>query len=142
MDNVSTPEPTHPEKKKGKGCKIVLIILGILFIIVVIAGYFVCTNMEKIAKFAVTKTIGAFEAKILDNLPEGYDEAEVTETFDDARKAFEEGRVSGDRAGRKVQEISMTFQDAFDDDSLTTEELDELLEQIRELSGTTESDFE
>jgi MoaA/NifB/PqqE/SkfB family radical SAM enzyme len=142
MENVTPGEPTHPEKKKGKGCKIALIIVGILVVIAIIAGYFICTNIEKIAKFAITKSIDAFEVKIMDNLPDGYDEAEVKEVFENARRAFKEGKLSGEETGMKVQEISMTFQHAFDDDELTTEELDELLQQIRELSDSHESDME
>gem|GEM_PF-2386955 len=143
MENVTPGEPTHPEqKKKGKGCKIALIIVGILVVIAIIAGYFVCTNLDKIAKFAVMKSIDAFEVKIMDDLPDGYDEAEVKHVFENARKAFEEGKLSGEETGMKVQEISLTFQQAFDDDELTTEELDELLQQIRELSGSFDSDYE
>jgi hypothetical protein len=143
MENVTPGEPTHPEKKKkGKGCKIALIIVGILVVIAIIAGYFVCANIDKIAKFAVMKTIDAFEVKIMDNLPDGYDEAEVEQVFENARKAFDEGKLSGEKTGMKVQEISMIFQQAFDDDELTTEELDELLQQIRELSGSYESEME
>lgn len=136
MTETTPGQPTHPEKKKGKGCKIALIILGVLFVIVVIAGYFVCTNMEKIAKYAVTKSIDAFEAKIMENLPDGYDESEVEDVFDDARRAFEEGEIDGERLGKEVQRVSLTVQDAFEDDELTTEELDEILKQIRELTDT------
>jgi hypothetical protein len=143
MENVTPGEPTHPEKKKkGKGCKIALIIVGILVVIAIIAGYFVCTNIDKIAKFAVVKTIDAFEVKIMESLPDGYDEDEVKNVFENARKAFEEGKLSGEKAGMKVQEISMTFQQAFDDDELTTEELDEVLEQIKKLSDSFESEME
>ena len=143
MENVTPGQPTHPEKKKkGKGCKIALIILGVLVVIAIIAGYFVCTNIDKIAKYAVVKTIDAFEVKIMESLPDGYDEAEVKEVFENARKAFEEGKIDGEKAGLKVQEISMTFQQAIEDEELTTEELDELLQQIRELSDSYESDME
>ena len=144
MENVTPGEPIHPEKvkKKGKGCKIALIILGVLVVIAIIAGYFVCTNIDKIAKFAVVKTIDAFEVKIMESLPDGYDEAEVTEVFESARRAFEDGKIDGEKVGMKVQEISMTFQQAIDDDELTIEELDELLQQIRGLSNSFESEME
>lgn len=143
MENVTPGQPIHPEKKKkGKGCKIALIIVGALVVIAIIAGYFVCTNIDKIAKFAIMKSIEVFEVKIMENLPDGYDEAEVKEVFENAGKAFEEGTLSGEKAGMKVQEINMTFQQAFDDDELTTEELDELLQQIRELSDAYESEME
>lgn len=144
MENITPGQPIHPEKKKkkGKGCKIALIIVGALVVIAIIAGYFVCTNIDKIAKFAIMKSIEVFEVKIMENLPDGYDEAEVKEVFENAGKAFEEGTLSGEKAGMKVQEINMTFQQAFDDDELTTEELDELLQQIRELSDAYESEME
>lgn len=139
MENVTPSQPTQPEKKKGKGCKIALIILGILFVIVVVAGYFVCTNMEKIAKYAVTKSLDAFETKIMENLPEGYDESEVEEVFDDVRGAFDRGELSGEQLGTDIQRISVSVQDAFEDDELTTEELDGILEQMRGLTDSSES---
>jgi hypothetical protein len=136
MENATPTGPTHPEKKKGKGCKIALIILGVLFVIVVIVGYIVCTNIDKIADYAVTKSIDAFETKILENLPQGYDEAEVKETFDEVRRAYAEGELSGEELGPQLQVIGRSVQDAFEDEELTTEELDEILERMRDLTDS------
>ncbi len=140
MDEVKPPEQQHPEKpKKGKGCKIALIVLGILFVIVVIGGYIVCSNIEDIAKFAINKSIDAFETKILEDMPEGYDEAEVEEVFEEVRIAFKEGELTGEETGFKIQEISNTVNEAFEDDDLTTDELDEILDELRDLTGTIDS---
>lgn len=137
MDEVKPPEATHPEKpKKGKGCKIAVIVLGILFVIVVVGGYFVCSNIEDIAKFAINKSIDAFETKILEDMPDGYDEAEVREVFEEVRTAFKEGELTGEETGLKIQEISNTVNEAFADDDLTAEELDEILDELRDLTGS------
>ncbi len=131
MEDVKPTEPTHPEKKRGKGCKIALIILGVLLVIVVVAGYLICTNVHKLANLALTSV----EDEIIKNLPEGYDESEVRGAFDDARRAIEEKRTDVGEAGVRVQVITKSYQTALEDDELTAEELDGILNEVRKISA-------
>ena len=131
MENSRPQEPIHPEKRKrGRGCKIAVIILGVLLVIVIVAGYLICTNVHKLAGMALKQV----EEDMVKNLPDECDEAVVRDTFGDARRALDEKRINVEEAGYLIQRIAKSHQDAMEDGELTAEEVDGILDQVRTLS--------
>ena len=123
-----------PKPKSRRGCKIAAIVGAIILIIVIIGGILICTNIEKIGKYAMNKGIDVFEKEMIDNLPEGYDVDRVERAFDHARQAIEDGKLKGEEAGAEIQALSTAVQNALADDELTVEEADEIVERLEDLA--------
>lgn len=123
-----------PKPKNRRGCKIAAIIGAVVLLIILIAGVFICTNIEKIGKFAMNKGLDVFEEEVMANLPEDYNADRVESAFDKARRAIEEGKLRSEEAGTEIQSLSNTVRNAMDDDKLTAEEVDEIVRRLEELA--------
>jgi len=135
---AETPQPqggVPPQPKSRRGCKIAAIVGAVILIIVIIGGILICTNIEKIGKYALNKGIDVFEGQIIDNLPEDYDVERVERAFEEFRHAIEEGKIKGERAGTEIQALTTKIQSALADDELTTEEVDEIIKRIEDLAN-------
>lgn len=139
MDQENTPQQQPPQPppppKKRRGCKIALIVVGVIVVILVVGGYFAC---PRLAKVAIDKSLSALEAKVVEELPPGYSEAEVHTIFDKVRTAFKEGKIKGDKAGVQIQNASQVIQAALQDGKLTPEETDKILETMKDLLRATD----
>ncbi len=123
-----------PKPKNRRGCKIAAIIGAVVLLIILVAGIFICSNIEKIGKFAMNKGLNVFEEEVMANLPEDYNADKVENAFDSARRAIEEGELRSKEAGTEIQSLSNTVRDAMEDDKLTAEEVDEIVRRLEELA--------
>lgn len=135
MDQEKVPQQQPQERKKRRGCRTALIVVGILFVVLVIAGYFACPHL---AKMAIDKSLSALESEVIAQLPENYSEDDVRVIFEKVRTAFKEGRIKGDQAGLSIKNASEVVQEALADGELTPEETDKILETMKDLVRLSE----
>ncbi|MFH1893345.1 MAG: hypothetical protein ABIK83_11780 [Candidatus Zixiibacteriota bacterium] len=135
MDQENVPQQQPQQQKKKRGCRTALIVVGIVFVVLIIGGYFACPH---IAKMAIDKSISALETKVIEQLPDGYNEDEVHAIFDQVRTAFKEGKIKGETAGLSIKNASEIIQEALADGQLTPEETDKILETMKELAHLSE----
>lgn len=116
----------------GKGCKVALIIGVVLLALLIVAGILGYTQCEKLQDFAATKAVESMEKDVLANIPEGYNVEDVKATLrelkDKVKQLVDEKKLDF----TKMSPMVMQFQEAIKDKKLTAEELDKLIEQIRE----------
>ena len=120
----------------AKGCKVALIIFGILAVLVIAAlvvGYFYCAD---IGKAFVGKMINTVEAKVLADLPPGTDQAQVKQTFKDFRDAVAKGALSKEGNKEKLGLLGQQVKDALEDQQIDSTELDQILETMRDISSS------
>jgi len=137
MDQENVPQQQPQQPKKRRGCRTALIVVGVLFVILIIGGYFACPHL---AKMAIDKSITALESKVIEQLPDGYNEDEVHVIFEQVRTAFKEGKIKGERAGLSIKNASEIVQEALADGELTPEETDKILETLKELAHLSEKE--
>jgi hypothetical protein len=117
-----------------KGCKVALIIFGViaaLAIIAIIVSYIYC---EQISTALVIKMVDGVESQVMKDLPQGYEEEEVRATFDRFRSAISGGGLK--QAGsRNLEQLGREVKDALADDKVDAEELERILELMREISA-------
>jgi hypothetical protein len=121
--------------KKRRGCLIFLIVAAAVLLILLVTLFLAG---PKLMQYGVDKVIDSVESKVLTQLPEEYDRADVQQTFDRVRDAVKSGKLKGADASQKIQEISLTARGALSDDNLTKEEIDKLMTQIKELLAVIE----
>lgn len=120
----------------GKGCKITLIIGLILLALLIVGGILGYTQCEKIQNYAATAAVEAMEKDVLANIPEGFNVDEVkatlTELKDKVKQLVDEKKLDF----TKMSPMVTQFTEAMKDKKLSAEELDKLIEQIREFVKT------
>lgn len=119
----------------GKGCKVALIIFGILavfLIAAIIVGYFYCADIGKVF---VGKLIDSVESKVLADLPPGADEAQVKQSFKDFRDAVAKGALSKEGSKEKLGLLGEQVKNALEDQQIDSTELDQILETMRDISS-------
>lgn len=116
----------------GKGCKVLLIVGIVILALVIVGGIIGYTQCEKIQSFAVTSAVEAMEKDVLANIPEGFNVDEVkatlTELKDKVKQLVDEKKLDFTKMSPMVNQ----FKESMKDRKLTAEELDKLIEQIRE----------
>jgi multidrug efflux pump subunit AcrB len=118
----------------GKGCKVALIVFGIIVVLVIaaiIVGFFYCND---IGKAFVTKMADTVEAKVLADLPPGANEDQVKQTFKDFRNAVDRGALSRPGSKQKLQILGEQVKDALEDKQIDSTELDRIMETMRDIS--------
>jgi len=108
---------------KGKGCLVAVIIVVVVLAAALLLLYM---NRGKLVNMAMDKMVEG----VMTNLPEGYDQQAAQQTFDDFVVAVKENRVEKE----EFQEIGELMQAIMADKKLETEEVDQLMEVLREAS--------
>jgi hypothetical protein len=120
----------------GKGCKIALIIFGILVVIVLAAIVVSMIYCEKIGVAVLQKGVDLVEAKALEDLPAQFDEDQVKAEFQAFREALDAGVLSDKGNTPELERLGRRVQRALDDDEIDAEELEQILESMREISSS------
>ena len=118
----------------AKGCKVGLIIFGILFVLFVaalIVGYLYC---EKIGVAFLDKMVDSVEEKVLADLPDEFDEADVKSVFRDFKRAIKSGALKDKGHANELQNLATEFQQAMTDDKIDADELERLLKKMRRIA--------
>ena len=108
---------------KAKGCLVSVLIVVLLLLI---GAYLLYANCDKL----VVKVVDKMQEQVLAGLPESYDREIVKETFSDFMVALQEDRVSKE----ELQLLGDNVKEALDDKKLETEEVDRLMQLMREAS--------
>ncbi len=111
----------------SKGCTIALIVAGILVLLVLAGGIYICSNPEKLVGILLDQ----LEKEIVGNLPEGESAESVHQLMTDFKAAFKNGKVPPEA----MQKLSTGFQSAFADKKLEPAESQEILNSIRSILG-------
>jgi hypothetical protein len=106
---------------KGKGCLIAVLVIIALAVIVALVLYL---NRGKIIEMAMDKMV----EQVMANLPPDYEKDMARQNIDEFIVAFKEGRVDKE----ETQEIGKIFQVIMADKKLETQEVDQLMEAMRE----------
>jgi len=125
--------PQEPAKKGGKGCKIALIIVGILVILGIIAGWVLCSYGPGWVRSAAVKGLEQMEEQVVDKLPDEFDADEMCGAFKDAREYVAAENVSMEQFGTRLQSTMSTIQAAMEDESIDMDEAREILEDLKDL---------
>lgn len=119
----------------GKGCKIALIIGGIIFVLLIaaiIVGYLYC---EKIGEAFLDKMVDSVEAKVLEDLPAGFDESEVKTEFRDFKEALKSGALKDHGKANELERLATDLRMAMSDEKIDADELQRLFEGMRRITG-------
>ncbi len=118
--------------ERGGVWKWVLIIFLVLVLLACVGGYFglryLKSHGKEMATGLLTKTL---KTQIEKNLPAGYDQGKVEETFKGLEQGVKEGKVKPEALGPIGSEIGNAMQDG----KLTGEELDQILGDIKRISS-------
>jgi hypothetical protein len=106
---------------KGKGCLIAVLVIVVLAVIVALVLYL---NRGKIMEMAMDKMV----EQVMANLPPDYDQEAVRQNIDEFVVAVKEGWVDKE----ETQEIGELLQVIMADKKLETQEVDQLMEAMRE----------
>ncbi len=116
----------------GKGCK-VLLIVGIILLAFLVLGlvlsYFYCSE---IMTGIMSKSVEALETEVLKDLPEGFDINDVKARFAEFKEVITK-QLSEGNMSPKIQSWSRDVQSALEDKKITKEELDNLLQQMKDI---------
>ena len=104
-----------------------LLILGIILVILIIAGIIYC---PKIVDYAIEKGFDAMENSVIANLPDSSSKAEAKIIFDKTLTKIKEGEIEKQR----LQGLMTTFQSSFEDQKLDSTEVREIMNELKMLS--------
>jgi hypothetical protein len=119
----------------GKGCKIALIIFGIILVLIIaaiIVSYIYC---DRIGQAFMNRMMDAVEDQVLSDLPEGYDRDMVQQEFTDFREALLSGAFKDEGKANDIQRLGTEFQAAMTDSEIDGEELGRIINLMRKVSG-------
>ncbi len=116
------------EEKQGSGCLLKGCLVGCGVMVVLVIGIVVLLFMfgGKMYSFAATQFSDKIAEAVEEKLPEDYDKQQFRDTFGHGVQALKEGKIDQG----EIQMIGEHFQTIFDDDELSTEEVDQVLEMI------------
>ena len=116
----------------GSGCK-VLLIVGIVLLAIIIVGVVLSyTYCDKIQGTMATKTVEQLEKDIMANLPEGFNVDEVKSTLNDLKDKVKKQIEDKKLEFGKMAPMLTEFSEGMKDSKLTSEEVTNLLERIKE----------
>ena len=115
----------------SKGCTIGLIILGIIFLLIIIALVVIWMNKDKIVEAGMNYMSGAMTQEISKNMPDGYTPEMVRQITTDLQAGIK-ARTVGPAA---IQEIAMAFQTAMADKTIDSTEGRRILEMMQKALG-------
>jgi len=104
-----------------------LIIVGIILVIVIIAGIVYC---PKIIDVAIEKGFNAMEKSVVATLPDSSSKAEARILFDETLNKLKEGDIDK----QKLQGLVTMFQNSFQDQKLDSLEAQKLMNELKTLS--------
>ncbi len=116
----------------GKGCKVLLIVGIVILALVIVGGIIGYTQCDKIQSFAATKAVESMEKDVLANIPEGFNVDEVKATLTELKDKMKQLVAEKKLDFNKMSPMVNQFTESMKDRKLTAEELDKLIEQIRE----------
>ncbi|MBK7090236.1 MAG: hypothetical protein IPH59_00710 [bacterium] len=116
----------------GKGCKVLLIVGIVILALVIVGGIIGYTQCDKIQSFAATKAVESMEKDVLANIPEGFNVDEVKATLTELKDKMKQLVAEKKLDFTKMSPMVNQFKESMKDRKLTAEELDKLIEQIRE----------
>jgi len=106
---------------KGKGCLIAVLVIVVLAVVIALVLYL---NRGKIMEMAMDKMV----EQVMANLPPDYDQEMARQNIDDFVAGVKEGRVDKE----ETREIGEILQAIMADKKLETQEVDQLMEAMRE----------
>jgi hypothetical protein len=119
----------------GKGCKVLLIVGIILIAIVCIIIALLYINREKIGTALIDKSTDAIELQVLKDLPEGYQPDDIKAAFKDFKESLKSGALSDKLKAPKISAFATDIQNALKDKKIDKEELDKILEAMKDIVG-------
>ncbi|MCK4858598.1 MAG: hypothetical protein KAT58_11560 [candidate division Zixibacteria bacterium] len=125
------------KKKMGKGCKVALIIFGLLLLLLiaaVVVGYFYC---EKIGTIVLEKMVDQVEQKLLADLPDGFEEQDVKTQLRDFRELIRSGALKNEKNAKRIEQLGQEVSMALSDGKVDADELERILKLMREFGPAT-----
>lgn len=127
------------KRERGGALKGILIGCVVLIVLGIIAGgvgyWYLKKNASRIVSGVVQKggekALEAFEKRIKEILPAGYDVKKVEEAFEVTKKGLKDGSIKPEDFGK----ISSKIGEAIQDGKLTPEELDEIVDYLKQFSS-------
>jgi hypothetical protein len=119
----------------SKGCRVALIIFGIIFVLLVaaiIVGYLYC---DRIGVAVMGKMVDGVEVTVLKDLPPGYTEENVKAEFDNFRDALARGALKDKGVAPKLELLGTEVKTALEDKKIDADELQRILESMREITS-------
>jgi len=104
-----------------------LLIVGIILVVLIIAGIIYCPKM---VDFAIEKGFDAMEKSVVASLPDSSSKAEAKIIFDETFTKIK----NGDIEKQKLQGLMTTFQTSFKDKKLDSLEVKEILNEMKKLT--------
>lgn len=116
----------------GKGCKVLMIVGVVLAAILVVGAVLSFYYCSEIMTSVMKKSVDTLETEVLTNLPEGFTIEDIKARFAEFKdvvvKQASEGKFSP-----QVQEWSMDVQKALQDKKISKDELEKLLEKMKNI---------
>jgi hypothetical protein len=113
----------EPRKGMSKGCLVGLIVVGVLVVMVMLAGVMFYLNRDELAKVGVNMTVSQIQQELMANPVEGVDTVYVNMMADAFQAKVKESELAAEEYGYFLQ----TTQSVKDDGGLDAEDVDELV---------------
>ena len=112
-----------------------LLIVLVVFLVIIIAGVIICSlNKEKLANYAVEKSMEVAKIKVMENLPEGVSADSAGMLMDRVVEKIKSGEIDK----TQMQYLVSNIQTSFSDSELDSAETVKLLETIQKMLAPVE----
>ena len=109
--------------------RFLLIVLVVFILIVIVGGVFICSQKDKIANYAIEKTMAAAKSQIMGNLPENIEADSARVVIDSVMTQLQRGKIDQ----TQVQYLASNFQTAFNDGKLDSSEVVRLIDTMKKI---------
>ncbi len=110
--------------------KVLLIVLVVILVLIIAGGIFICTQRDKIASFALVKTVEMVEGQLATSLPDSVSSDSVRVVLDRIKTKLQNKELSE----AQLQTFGNQLQAAFSDQKIDSLEARQLYDQLKEMS--------
>ncbi|MEW6511972.1 MAG: hypothetical protein AB1428_13555 [Bacteroidota bacterium] len=112
--------------------RILLIVAAVVGVVVLAGAVILYANKDRIAGYAIDRTLAAVETQITRHVPDAAERDSVKAEFSLLHKRLQEGKVSVS----EVRDFAALFYMSTKDETLDSAEVGKLMERLHRLAGT------
>ncbi len=110
--------------------KVLLIVLVVILVLIIAGGIFICTQKNKLASFALGKTMDMVEGQLITTLPDSVSSDSVRAVLDRMKTKLQNKELSE----AQLQSFGNQLKSAFSDQQIDSLEARQLYDQLKEMS--------
>ncbi|MBD3377359.1 hypothetical protein GF406_20190 [candidate division KSB1 bacterium] len=110
--------------------KVLLIVLIVILVLIIAGGIFICSQKDKLASFALGKTMDMVEGQLVTSLPDSVSSDSVRVVLDRVKTKLQDNELSE----AQLQTFGNQLQAAFSDQKIDSLEARQLYDQLKKMS--------